>query len=179
NNKDLIKKRKKEYDIKNKDKSKKYYQDNKVRIKEYEEANKDRIKEYKKECPTKPFKIQAVVCGRIQFEIMMCFVDYLNNPDIDVIAFSRRGQCFENECHDTARFRMVEQAVEYMHTNNISKPIHLLGANGIKDYYRDWPPEVRSIDSKQFANAVMGEWKLYDKATLKQKWIFKNIIKTI
>jgi len=44
-----------------------------------------------------------------------------------------------------------------LHDESYSKPIHLLGANGIADYFRPWPKEVRSIDSKQLSKTVIGK----------------------
>jgi len=123
------------------------------------------------------FKWQAVVCGRTEKEIKKCFIDYLNDNRINIISFSRRGQVFSNECHDNARFRIVKWACEYMIKHNKIKPIHLLGANGIKDYYREWPKQVRSLDSKQYTNTLLGDWKLNCKVSSIQKQIFKYLIK--
>lgn len=141
-------------------------------------ATKKMVKEFIRECKKVypdgiPFKIQAVVCGKTKKQLMDCYTDYMLNEDIDVIAFSRRGCKFDNMCHDDARYQLVNECT---HTLDFAaKPIHLLGANGIKDYYRVWPDTVRSIDSKQLANTVLGLWGLNAPVTFTQKLIFKRL----
>ena len=122
------------------------------------------------------FKVNAVVCGDSKAELMECFRYYLTHPNVDVISFSRRGCRVDGEFHDDTRFELVNRASQWMKQKGIFKPIHLLGANGISDYYRHWPDEVRSIDSKQFATAVLGKWKLDTESTKIDRECFEYIV---
>lgn len=153
------------------------YKKNKQLIDEFlYEFNKSKKVAQYRQLTGKILKVQAVVCGQTEEEIKQSFIDLLNNQHIHVVSFSRRGQCFPNECNDDARFRMVKWANDYMKQVKIFKPIHLLGANGISDYYRKWPECVRSIDSKQFATAALGKWELDKEVEPIDEYVFTRII---
>jgi len=135
------------------------------------------IKQFFKQITTEDltkYKWQAVVCGKTQKDMIKCF-DWMNDhPYIDVIGFSRRG-CKWGQ-HDKERHKLVNLLAK-----RTQKPIHLLGANGITDYFRKWHPKVRSIDSKQYAKTVLKveTLRITDKATEEQKKLFKQLIQTL
>jgi len=125
-----------------------------------------------------PFKLNAVVCGKTKKQVMQCFFNYMHNPLIDVISFSRRGYTYDG-CNDVTRCVLVKDCINEMRSMGIFKPIHLLGANGIKDYYRNWPAEVRSIDSKQIANTILGSWSLNTKVVFSDRVIFRRLARCL
>jgi hypothetical protein len=119
--------------------------------------------------------INGVVCGDSQHELERCYKFYLDMPEVSIISFSRRGCMFEgNRWHDHARERLVECCIKKYNTNH--KKIHLLGANGIRDYYIRWPEEVRSIDSKQLATTTLGKWDLNTHVSTMQKVVYKTLL---
>ena len=122
------------------------------------------------------YKINAVVCGSDRYEILKCFGKYVSMPEVDVISFSRRGQLFFNQWHDKAREAIVKECLSKYPTN---KPVHLLGANSIRDYYYDWPRQVRSIDSKLFATIVLGKWNVERRVTEEEKKLYIELIKNV
>lgn len=120
-------------------------------------------------------KIQAVVCGRTKQSMIQCYKEYLENIDIDVISFSRRGCAYGQ--HDIERFKLIQECLSIYKKR---KPIHLLGANGIADYLRKWPKPVRSMDSKQFAKAVLLKEIIPDvSATPNERLVFTGLVKKL
>jgi hypothetical protein len=112
-----------------------------------------------------------VVCGKDKKEMIKCFHWMNEYPRIPVISFSRRGCAYGQ--HDIERYLLVNELAPLT-----TKPIHLLGANGMTDYFRKWHKNVRSIDSKQYAKTVLNveTIKLNTPATLHQQYLFENLI---
>jgi hypothetical protein len=117
------------------------------------------------------FVFQAVVCGKNKKEMIKCFHWMNEHPRIQIISFSRRG-CGYGQ-HDKERYLLVKELAPLT-----KKPIHLLGANGMTDYFRKWHTNVRSIDSKQYAKTALNveTIELTTKATPQQKKLFQDLL---
>lgn len=96
--------------------------------------------------------ILAVPQGSTQEEWLECYQYMINDPFVSMIGFSKIAipKAFRNATDDVAITESRIECLELLHAeDNLSKPIHLLGASDIKEfeYYKTRPAILAHIYS--------------------------------
>lgn len=130
----------------------------------------DKLRLFLKHKDSKRFKIQAVPQGRNYNELIECYKEMMNIPEVKVIGFNKLWNRYDESFQNLLSM-----------TKTLGKEVHLLGVNSLRDWVELYNNrDIRSADSRILSKIVSGQddtWEV--RLTADQYTILKVLHKEV